>query len=357
MQEFYASRREDGLIETHFPVPFRVVCIPQFSLYWILMIYDHMMYFGDKVLVKRYLGTVDGIFDYFNNRIDERGLVGQFDPEMWPFVDWVKEWQGTQGLQSMGIPPAYRRGAATYNSLIYAITLNYAAELCVFIGRFDTATEYRQRATYINDAVNQYCYDGETYLDGPDVKDRCQHTQIFAVLSNAVTGSKTTDLIRRTIVDKTLPQCSYAMSFYVFRAVEKVGLYTELFSALLEPWGKMMRNNLTTWAEDNDVMFRSDCHAWSSSPIYEMVKNVFGLYPTKPGYSAVRVKPNLQILEKARGTFVTAEGEIDISWEKGKYGTELVLESTVDMTIDLEFGDNSDVCELKKERKLKRVIS
>jgi alpha-L-rhamnosidase len=46
------------------------------------MIYDHMMYFGDKVLVKRYLGTVDGIFDYFNNRIDERGLVGQFDPEM-----------------------------------------------------------------------------------------------------------------------------------------------------------------------------------------------------------------------------------------------------------------------------------
>jgi alpha-L-rhamnosidase len=257
----------------------------------------------------------------------------------------------------MGIPPTYRKGAATYNSLIYAMTLNYAAELCDFIGRFDTATEYRQRATEINDSVNRHCYDGEMYLDGPDVKDRCQHTQIFAVLSNAVTGSEAADLIRRTIADKTLPQCSYAMSFYVFRAVEKVGLYTELFPALLEPWRRMMRNNLTTWVEDNDVMFRSDCHAWSSSPIYEMVKNVFGLYPTKPGYSAVRVIPNLHLLEKARGKFVTAEGEIWIGWQKGKVGTELVLESTVDMTIDLEFGAKSSVCELKQGRKLKRVFS
>jgi hypothetical protein len=257
----------------------------------------------------------------------------------------------------MGIPPAYRKGAATYNSLIYAMTLNYGAELCDFIGRFDTAAEYRQRATEINDAVNQHCYDGEMYLDGPDVKDRCQHTQIFAVLSNAVTGPKATDLIRRTIADKTLPQCSYAMSFYVFRAVEKVGLYTELFPTLLEPWRRMMRNNLTTWAEDNDVMFRSDCHAWSSSPIYEIVKNVFGLYPTKPGYSAIRVKPNLHILEKARGKFVTAEGEIEIKWDTVRDRTELVLELTVDVTIDLEVGAASDLCELKKGRELKVTIS
>lgn len=32
----------------------------------------------------------------------EIGLVGKFDEESWPFVDWVKEWHGSTGLQSMG---------------------------------------------------------------------------------------------------------------------------------------------------------------------------------------------------------------------------------------------------------------
>lgn len=76
MQEFYASRRADGLLESHFPAPLPVVNIPYFSLYWILMVHDHMMYFGNDTLVRRYLGTIDGILDHFHDRIDERGLVG-----------------------------------------------------------------------------------------------------------------------------------------------------------------------------------------------------------------------------------------------------------------------------------------
>ena len=35
--------------------------IPAFSIYYLLMVHDHMMYFGDKALVKRHLPAIDGI--------------------------------------------------------------------------------------------------------------------------------------------------------------------------------------------------------------------------------------------------------------------------------------------------------
>lgn len=43
--EFHASRREDGLLGTHFPNPGRSMNTPQFSLYWIFMIHDYSLHF------------------------------------------------------------------------------------------------------------------------------------------------------------------------------------------------------------------------------------------------------------------------------------------------------------------------
>jgi alpha-L-rhamnosidase len=316
MQEFYASRREDGLLEAQFPNSGRCVNIPQFSLFWILMIHDHMMYFGDQKLVRRYLGTVDGILDHFDVRLNEISLVGQFEEEMWPFVDWVAEWHGNTGLHSMGIPRAYWSGAATYNSLIYAFVLQHAADLCDFVHRPDTASEYRRRSRSIIEAVNAHCFDGELYSDGPDSQDRSQHPQIFAVLSGAIQGEAAANLMRRTILDSLLPRCSYALSFYLLRAAAQAGVYEELFPYLVAPWRKMMSQNLTTWAED-DVMFRSDCHGWSASPINEIVSKIFGLSPASAAYRSLKIEPAFSILPPhAEGDFVTKDGKISLSWDE-----------------------------------------
>ena len=135
IHEFYASRRDDGLLETHLPVPFRIVNILQFSLYWILMIHNHMGYFNDITLVRQYIGTIDDILDHFHCQLTPRGPVSRFDDEAWPFIDWVKEWYDpSKRLRGMGIPPSYRRGECetTYNSLIYSIALSHAVDLCDF---------------------------------------------------------------------------------------------------------------------------------------------------------------------------------------------------------------------------------
>lgn len=87
IREFYASRCDDGLPETCLPVPFRIVSILQFSLYWILMIHNHMGYFNDITSVRQYTGTIDGILDRFHCQLIPRGPVGCFDDEAWPFID------------------------------------------------------------------------------------------------------------------------------------------------------------------------------------------------------------------------------------------------------------------------------
>ena len=76
LEEFHASRCSDGLIKAQFPAGFRSKQVPQFSLYWVAMVWDHTRYFGDESLVRRYLSTVDGILNHFDERINEIGLVG-----------------------------------------------------------------------------------------------------------------------------------------------------------------------------------------------------------------------------------------------------------------------------------------
>lgn len=318
IQEFYASRRPDGLIETHFPSPFPGVNIPYFSLYWVLMIYDHMMYFGDESLVRRYLGTIDGILDHFHQRVNDEGLVGRLEYDVWPFVDWTREWSTATGgdFRNLAVPPAYRRsGVITYSSLIYAYVLNKAAGLCDFLRRSDTASEYRQRASKLNEAVMRHCFQEEFLVDGPDslAEERSQHTQVFAVLSGALEGDIAKKVLRRAISDSSFVRCSYAMSFYVFEACHKTGLYDELRDSLFKPWRKMVDMNLTTWAE-SEAMPRSDCHGWSAVPIHDFVANVAGLTPAAPGFKTIRLDPRRQHWKTMSGNFAVGPGSVSLCW-------------------------------------------
>jgi len=340
LNEFYASKRDDGLIETHFPVASRCTNIPQFSLFWIFMVEDHYTYFNDKTLVKLYLGTVDGILEHFAQRINELGLVGRFDREAWPFVDWVPQWMGPGGLANLGIPNAYKvSGSGTYNSLIYAMALNSAAGLCDAVGRRDTAREYRDRATAINEAVNKHCWEGKLYLDGPGcldspgLQDRSQHSQIFAVLSGAITGTAAYELLLRTFRTEGLPRASFAMLFYAFRAASKAGAYEELFGELIAPWKKMLEYNVTTCMEHLEGMYRSDCHGWSACPIYETTAEVLGVKPIESadGKPMIRVAPRMGLLEKVSGKVVTRFGNMGVSW-----GQEKILTLVADMDMEVE---------------------
>ncbi|KAL4956635.1 Six-hairpin glycosidase-like protein [Aspergillus filifer] len=375
INEFHASRRGcDGLVETHFPTPLPGVNIPVFSLSWVLMNYDFVMYSGDTAFVKRYLGAVDSILNYFDSRVVTngpfKGMVGRFETEhdndTWAFVDWTKEWSVMEGgdFKSLAVPPAYRRtGIATYNSLVYAYVLNKAADLCRYVGREEMAAEYKERASNVNAAVVKNCLrsdpSGEFMVDGPDSPDteRSQHAAVYAVLSGAVTGDRAQPLLHRAISSESRDsyvRCSYAQSFYVLEAAMQVGLYDELRDTLLQPWKDMVDLNLTTWAE-SAAMPRSDCHGWSAVPIHDVVANVVGLRPIEPGFKRLSFWPRLQHWEgTGAGTFNLGIGsdnvgrEVRVSWDKEQ------VSLTVGFDVDVAVGAPSQSLKSSEVKRLKK---
>ncbi|KAL4910861.1 Six-hairpin glycosidase-like protein [Aspergillus multicolor] len=397
INEFHASRRQsDGLVETHFPTPFPGINIPVFSLSWVLMVYDWVMYATTanteegKAFVKKFLGGIDGVLNYFDSRIQSsgigEGMVGRFDQssdDVWPFVDWTAEWSslGPGGdFKSLAVPPAYRRtGVASYNSLFYAYALQKAADVNEFIGRVGIADEYRERARAVNDAVIRHCLhqdqegerererERETLLDGPDAppSEKSQHVAVMSVLSGATTGSRAKELLRQALHPDTSSayvKCSYAHAFYVLEAAVQVGLYDELRDTLLRPWADMVDMNLTTWAE-SAAMPRSDCHGWSCVPIYDAVVNVAGFRPVRPGFGRVRFEPRLRhwggegeaVLNVGVGDYAEggSEGsEVRVSWGGGAVTLVAGFEGEVEVPVPgARQGGDGERYEVRKMRK------
>jgi alpha-L-rhamnosidase len=266
--DFHAGSRPDGLLSFRCPSHTNIT-LPAFSLFYPMMIHDHMMYFGDPALVKRFFPTIEGVLDYFDRQLGHLGLVSRFSCRIWCFTDWVERWNA-------GIPPATQTGPGTYNSLVYALALGNAAELARFIGRPEMADEYTSRKRVLIDAINTHCFDGTWYYDGP-ISDKetvpsgwlSQHSQIYAILAGAIEGEEARNLLRRALHNDALEKVTLSQAFYLFRALEKTRLY-ELAPDVWKPWEIMITQGLDTWAETLEDP-RSDCHAWSAG---ELARNL-----------------------------------------------------------------------------------
>lgn len=92
-------------------------------------------------------------------------------------------------------------------------------------------------------------------------------------------------------------------------------------------------------------MFRSDCHGWSSSPIYEITAEIFGLRPVEPGYRKILVEPRMDLTEAASGTFPTAAGDLCIAWKDRK---GLTLRPSANMTVEVVLSGKSRIYQLVK---------
>lgn len=272
MDSFRKTARSDGMIQASAPAE-GVNVIPGFSMFYIMMIHDHMKYFHDVELVKRHFTCVDGILRYFDEHLTEKGLVGSvggilFRHRYWSFIDWCEEWDDT-----IGVPTAATQGdqSITMESLLYLYGLRCAAELAEFIGRSSVAEEYTDRAEKLADAVKEYCMDTNGLIqDGPGLSFYSTHCQVWAILDDLVSKEQAKENIRKTYRIKGIPQCSVSMSFYLLLAFEKLDMLdTEEFEKMWDPWREMLKNNMTTCVE-NTTDGRSDCHAWGAMMLYAL---------------------------------------------------------------------------------------
>ena len=326
IDDFHRSLRPDGLTNCCYPSTGPNL-IPGFSLYYLFMIYDHMMYFGDKALVERYFPTAERILRYFETRRGPDGLVGRIggyngEEANWSFIDWTAQW-------TWGVPNAIRQGPITMESMLYLLALQKVSGLAAFIGRPEAAHRLSAQAAELKAAIERGCHDPETgwYQDGPGyTADYSQHCQVFAVLAGLAEGRAAAELIGRMLDTPSLTKCSVAMSWYLFRAVEKAGLY-EHTQPLWEPWREMLRNHMTTCVESPGDS-RSDCHAWGALALFELPQTVLGVRPAAPGFAVASGSPCPGFFTSAQGRVITPRGPISVAWKKENGALRIRCDST-----------------------------
>ena len=95
----------------------------------------------------------------------------------------------------------------------------------------------------------------------------------------------------------------------------------------------MLNIGLTTFAE-NPEPTRSDCHAWSASPLIDFLAMVCGIEPAEPGFKSVKIEPHLGVLQEVEGKMPHPNGLISVSLkQKGKkLRGEVILPSNLSGT-------------------------
>jgi hypothetical protein len=77
----------------------------------------------------------------------------------------------------------------------------------------------------------------------------------------------------------------------------------------------MVALGLTTWAESPEPT-RSDSHAWSAHPNYDLLTIVAGIHPKTAGFSSVRIEPHPGSLQHVEAAVPTPHGMVEVKYDK-----------------------------------------
>jgi len=309
-----SSRIGEGLTLSSYPSNATQKVIPPFSLFWVDMIYDYSMHRTDVDFVRQFLPGVIGVLDWYERHIDKQtGMLGK--TPYWSFVDWAKEWPWNTKISQGGVPLGGGiDGGSSITTLQFVYTLQHAAAIFRANGNSAQAEYYTHLATKIAKAVYANCWDEKQQLlaDTPAKNCFSQHANIWGVLTNTIPAKQQKELLTKVLNDKSLIQSTIYFRFYLAQALYQVGLGNEYIS-MLEPWKKSLALGLTTFPEQPEPT-RSDCHAWSASPNYDLLATVCGIRPMELGFRKVRIAPNLGNLKNAEANMPHPNGEIKVKF-------------------------------------------
>jgi alpha-L-rhamnosidase len=305
------SRLPCGLTRSSYPGS-GIQVIPPFSLVWNTIVYDYWMLNGDRAFVRSMIPGMMESLNWFEAKIDTTtGMIGR--TEWWNFVDWVdfKNW-------FIGCAPGQFDGNSAIISLQYVYTLQKTAILFNAFGMQEEASRYLKIAEGVKEAVYKRCWDESKGLlaDTPGKDCFSQHGNSLAILTNTIPQERQAEIAKKILNNKNIAACTLYFSFYLTEAVEKAGLADE-YPDMLGPWKKMLGDGLTTFAEVPEHT-RSDCHAWSSSPVYYFLSLICGIKPNEPGFKSVRIEPHLGRLNWIEGSMPHPMGTIKVSLKKDK---------------------------------------
>jgi len=330
---FDDSRIPEGITLSRYPTSL-FQAIPTFSLLWVSMLKDFALYRDDTEFVRQHLLGTRATLDWFMARQKSNGLLGKLP--WWAFVDW------TEGFP-FGVPPQTATGDSSPITLQFIAALFDGAQLEAAYGDPGRAAIYQQAAERASDAVRKLCWDERLGLiaDSPEHRHYSQQANILAVWLDVIPPNRRKDVLSKVLAvsdssfktDAQLPamsKASYYFRFYLARALDHVGL-ADRYLDMLQPWRVMVGLGLTTWAEVPEPT-RSDSHAWSAHPNYDLLTLVAGIRPSGLGFKGVTIEPHLGSLKRVAAVFPHPKGAVQTEYRVGDKQVDVHVVLPPDLT-------------------------
>lgn len=260
---FGASLQKNGLTQSRFPSR-EEQTIPMFALHYVLMLEDYVERTGDLDFIRPYIPIAGRIVETFLSKRCESGLIA---PQgYWDYFDWTEAWAAKNTANT---PTAVVDGESALQSLFFVYAVQSLCRLLPRFHRESLAEYYQGECEAILKTVEGTCFDPARglYKEGPRTDEYSQHTQIYAVLTGLAEGERARGIMEKALEDKSLIPCSFMQRYYLFRALEKAGMYDRT-EALWQDWQDFIDLHCTTFPE-TPFDPRSDCHAWSALPLWE----------------------------------------------------------------------------------------
>lgn len=322
-----SENRETGLFKSAYPSRFDFD-MGSWSLAWIQSLHDYYLMRGDTGYIAQFKNNIERVLGFFERHLDEKtGLIGTVKNQN--FIDWSI----TKG--SIPRPNEQREiRQSALLSLYYAHSLDCAVRLFIQLGMNEKAQHWKDIAKGIKKAVYTNCWDikKQLFRDYPDQQIFSQHTNIMAILCDAIPEAEQSALFQRILAYRQFDEmASSYFSFFLFKAMQKTG-QEDLFLDHLGFWYTFLDKGHTTCGETGFASHdRSDCHAWSAHPAYFLLSSVCGIKPADIGFNSVLISPHPGDLSSIKASMPHPKGIISVEYRQnnGKLDAKVDLPATM----------------------------
>ncbi len=328
LRQVEQSQRPDGLTMMAAPGDFArlgFTNIPDFCLYWIMMIDDVVLYTGDIGIARELFPAVARALRWFERHLDNEDLLA--DLPHWVFVDWAE---------------LDKRGQVTALNAQFVAALRAAVRLADLCQNPHESTHFEALAGRICTAVNSLLWDlqRQLYVDarqhGVRGRRTSQQANAAAIAYGVAPGERWSSILDSMLDEDrlVLTRCSereratqtfdeernvtLAQPFlmhFVHRALRMAGRQDRVVENIRKRWVDLFAEGETTLRETwQRTPTTSLCHAWSGTPTFDLSTDVLGVTPLAPGFERMRIAPTIADLGWARGRYPTPHGPVEVDW-------------------------------------------
>lgn len=249
------------------------LCIPSFTLFYIIAMSEYAAETGDNGLIAEYFDKLAGLMAQFTGRM-KGGLVRCFDGDkMWNFYEW------NDGLDGK------KREFDSILNLNAVMALHAMESICLALGKADEARAYAENAAVISAATDKEFYDEEKgwYVIAKGDDTRSELANAYAVLAGVATGDKARRICD-ILSDKKSGFVECTLSMLAFKYDALIAVDEEKYAPFIlgdidEKFGYMLDCGSTSFWETMKGGADFDnagslCHGWSALPVYYYKKLV-----------------------------------------------------------------------------------